>query len=154
MSSIIKHKVVDARHKWESMRLGKSCFEAKVADRSLKWQEVVSPSDKATWYSSAADNYGANVSDLVLLRSAAAQGDLNIVQTAWVGGPASARHRLLLGIKDATGQVSVSRAAPLRLLLCPREAGAAGLDGARLPEGVPARHRLRLATALASHVLG
>lgn len=117
MSSIIKHGVIEQRHKWEGVsvdkpmrqktaRLVKDCFKAKIANRSLPWQEVVSPSDKTAWHSPKAENYGANISDLTLLRSAAAQGDMNTVQTAWVGEVASVRHRLLLGIRDAEGQLS------------------------------------------------
>lgn len=109
MSSILRHNVLDERHKWttvsadtlvgaKSERLQKEDFQAKVDARSLPWQSVVSTSSAAGWYSPKAENFCANVADLRMLESAMQSGNMNIVSEAWVGDIAAAAHKLIVGV--------------------------------------------------------
>ena len=112
MGLTLKHNVLTKRHRYKTpshdvpigsktLALPPTAFRAKVASRSLPFQEVVSSDQKASYYSPKAENFSVNCADLSLLRAVAPSNyDLTNV---WLGEFCHVSHRLVIGgVQGAT----------------------------------------------------
>lgn len=115
---VLKQKGTNNRH-WDTpsgdipvetkmTRLTKDAWRPEIKKRSLPWNEVVSTSQTAAWYSPSHENFSQNVCDLQMLQDAAKQGLLHQLGDAWIGKVATVEHRLLINV-DVDGARGVGQ---------------------------------------------